>query len=96
MGMSVVRKCNGREGHRWNHRQSQQQQQHRPRRKQLVNPRFPCGFCPQVFTFRSLLLRHERMHTGERPFECNLCGMTFRMKHHLVSHVARHRIPVNS
>lgn len=38
---------------------------------------FPCRFCSKQFPFRSYLIRHERAHTGERPFQCTTCGKGF-------------------
>ncbi|XP_067388984.1 zinc finger protein 420-like [Emydura macquarii macquarii] len=36
-----------------------------------------CGICGRKFTCRSHLLRHQRSHTGERPYQCTECGKSF-------------------
>ena len=35
--------------------------------------------------------QHLKIHTGEKPFTCNICHRSFRQKAHMVKHVTTHR-----
>ena len=42
-----------------------------------------CGVCAKGFPSRSLLARHERIHTGDKPFVCPACLKAFSRNGHL-------------
>ena len=49
---------------------------------------YPCRFpgCSNVYSSRGGLRKHKMSHTGERPFECDICHKTFRQKVNMESH----------
>ena len=46
---------------------------HRQEKHTALKKQHPCRFCGKMFTTRSILRVHERGHTGEKPFACELC-----------------------
>ncbi|KFM57118.1 Zinc finger and BTB domain-containing protein 8A, partial [Stegodyphus mimosarum] len=64
-----------------------------PKTKTVSAPRFFCIFCPKGFHQKTHLKNHIRVHTGERPFKCEICFRCFKrsdsLKYHkLTSHEA--------
>ncbi|KAI9332886.1 hypothetical protein DFJ73DRAFT_630162 [Zopfochytrium polystomum] len=46
----------------------------------------PNSGCSKSFTRRYNLQSHLRCHSGERPYCCDLCSLTFSRKHDLRRH----------
>ncbi|XP_043923038.1 zinc finger protein 236 [Protopterus annectens] len=49
-----------------------------------------CAYCPKSFKKPSDLIRHVRIHTGEKPYKCGVCGKSFTVKSTLDCHIKTH------
>lgn len=45
-----------------------------------------CNICGKPFVNRANLLVHLASHTNNRPFKCEVCQNTYKLKHHLKGH----------
>ena len=57
-------------------------------REEHGTPRFACQFCGKGFYYRSFMLNHQRLHTGEfKECICDLCGAVYKSVQVLNRHV---------
>ena len=43
----------------------------------LGNKSYSCKTCGHLFSKRTYLSKHKRLHTGEKPYKCNYCEKSF-------------------
>ncbi|XP_045064981.1 transcription factor HIVEP2 [Coregonus clupeaformis] len=61
----------------------EQKQQQRP-------GKYVCDYCGRACAKPSVLTKHIRSHTGERPYPCVPCGFSFKTKSNLYKHRKSH------
>ncbi|XP_056281637.1 transcription factor HIVEP2 [Pseudoliparis swirei] len=52
--------------------------------------KYVCDYCGRGCAKPSVLKKHIRSHTGERPYPCVLCGFSFKTKSNLYKHRKSH------
>ncbi|XP_053104768.1 zinc finger protein 40 isoform X3 [Hemicordylus capensis] len=52
--------------------------------------KYVCEYCNRACAKPSVLLKHIRSHTGERPYPCETCGFSFKTKSNLYKHKKSH------
>ncbi|CAK1547601.1 unnamed protein product [Leptosia nina] len=58
--------------------------------KHGTGPYIQCSQCSFKASRRFDMIEHERIHTGERPFTCDKCGLTFRRRYIYKNHLIKH------
>lgn len=53
-----------------------------------------CDHCEMSFSTKEAIDNHMLLHTGERPFECESCGIKFAQKFALRAHMNSHMNPI--
>ncbi|MBN3304509.1 ZN433 protein, partial [Amia calva] len=64
------------------------QEQHGARGE--VGRRCVCPHCSRAFTSPSNLKKHQVVHSGQRPYHCDLCGRTFNQSGNALRHRRSH------
>lgn len=45
-----------------------------------VGRKFVCNKCSKVFKHKQLLQRHQLVHSSDRPYPCDACGASFKVR----------------
>ena len=47
---------------------------------------YTCDVCNKAFSYRSRLIKYQRLHNGEHPYTCDVCKKTFSQKSTPITH----------
>jgi len=60
------------------------------RKRERIRRHVGCDICGKVFRDVYHLNRHKLSHSGEKPYECLICGLRFKRKDRMSYHVRSH------
>ncbi|XP_062858072.1 transcription factor HIVEP2a [Trichomycterus rosablanca] len=63
---------------------------HKKEQKPKKPGKYICQYCGRACAKPSVLKKHIRSHTGERPYPCEPCGFSFKTKSNLYKHRKSH------
>ncbi|XP_075117057.1 uncharacterized protein LOC142185529 [Leptodactylus fuscus] len=52
--------------------------------------KFSCSECGKIFATNTKLVRHQIIHTGEKPYSCPKCNKCFNVKRYVIEHQRVH------
>jgi uncharacterized Zn-finger protein len=57
----------------------------------MTKKKHKCTLCKKNFNRKDYLsVKHQRTHTGEKPYECSYCDKAFARKGHINDHLRTH------
>ncbi|XP_075410566.1 transcription factor HIVEP2 [Tenrec ecaudatus] len=68
----------------------QSEEAHKKEHKAKRPGKYICPYCSRACAKPSVLKKHIRSHTGERPYPCIPCGFSFKTKSNLYKHRKSH------
>lgn len=68
----------------------QKEDGHKKEQKPKKPGKYICQYCGRACAKPSVLKKHIRSHTGERPYPCEPCGFSFKTKSNLYKHRKSH------